>query len=76
LLEYFDSDPALTIADKNRTLAEYGIEGRINEDGSFTGSGNMSQFLVFTGITSDEVINSKDDFVDTLEGDQKKFELD
>ena len=36
----------------------------------------MSQFLVFTGITSDEVINSKDDFVDTLEGDQKKFELD
>lgn len=76
LLEYFDSDPALTIADKNRTLAEYGIEGRINEDGSFTGSGNMSQFLVFTGITSDEVINSQDDFVDTLEGDQKKFELD
>lgn len=76
LLEYFDSDPALTIADKNRTLAEYGIEGRINEDGSFTGSGNMSQFLVFTGITSDEVINSKDDFVDILEGDQKKFELD
>lgn len=76
LLEYFDSDPALTIADKNRTLAEFGIQGRINEDGSFTGSGNMAQFLVFTGITSDEVISSNDDFVDTLEGDKKKFELD
>ena len=24
-LEYFDSDPSLTIADKNRTLAEFGI---------------------------------------------------
>lgn len=76
ILEYFDSDPSLTVADKNRTLAEFGIQGRINEDGSFTGSGNMAQFLVFTGITSDEVINSQDDFVDTLEGDQKKFELD
>lgn len=76
LLEYFDSDPALTIADKNRTLVEFGIQGRINEDGSFTGSGNMAQFLVFTGITSDEVISSNDDFVDTLEGDKKKFELD
>lgn len=76
ILEYFDSDPSLTVADKNRTLAEFGIQGRINEDGSFTGSGNMAQFLVFTGITSDEVISSQDDFVDTLEGDQKKFELD
>jgi hypothetical protein len=36
----------------------------------------MAQFLVFTGITSDEVINSQDDFVATLEGDRKKFELD
>ena len=76
LLEYFDSDPTLTIADKNRTLAEFGVQGKINEDGSFTGSGNMAQFLVFTGITSDEVINSQDDFVDILKGDNKKFELD
>jgi hypothetical protein len=76
LLEYFDSDPSLTIADKNRTLAEFGIQGRINEDGSFTGSGNMAQFLVFTGITSDEVISSDDDFVDVLSKDQKNFELE
>ena len=76
IVDYFDLDPSLTVADKNRTLAEFGIQGRINEDGSFTGSGNMAQFLVFTGITSDEVISSQDDFVDTLEGDQKKFELD
>jgi hypothetical protein len=36
----------------------------------------MAQFLVFTGITSDEVISKDDDFVDVLSGDQKKFELD
>jgi hypothetical protein len=36
----------------------------------------MAQFLVFTGITSDEVIDSQDDFVDILKGDNKKFELD
>jgi len=36
----------------------------------------MSQFLVFTGITSDEVINSDDPFIDVLDSDTKKFELD
>lgn len=76
LLEYFDSDPSLTIADKNRTLAEFGISGYINDNGQFVGSGNMAQFLVFTGITSDEVIDKDDAFVDVLEGDAKDFELD
>lgn len=76
LLEYFDSDPSLTIADKNRTLSEFGISGYINEDGQFIGSGNMAQFLVFTGITSDEVIDEDGSFVDVLKGDEKKFELD
>ena len=75
LLEYFDSDPSLTIADKNRTLAEFGIQGHINDNGQFVGSGNMAQFLVFTGITSDEVIDKDDAFADVLEGDAKKFEL-
>jgi hypothetical protein len=36
----------------------------------------MAQFLVFTGITSDEVISSDDDFVDVLSKDQKNFELE
>lgn len=76
LLEYFDSDPSLTIADKNKTLAEFGIQGYIDENGQFVGSGNMAQFLVFTGITSDEVIDKDGSFVDILEGDEKKFELD
>ena len=36
----------------------------------------MAQFLVVTGITSDKVINKDDDFVEVLDGDKKKFELD
>lgn len=76
LLTTFNQDPSLTVADKNRILQQYGINGQINEDGSFTGSGNMAQFLVFTGITSDKVIDENQDFVDKLSGDTKKFELE
>ncbi len=76
LLTTFNQDPSLTTADKNRILQQYGINGQINEDGSFTGSGNMAQFLVFTGITSDKVIDEDQDFVDKLSGDTKKFELE
>ena len=36
----------------------------------------MAKFLVFTGITSDEVINKDDILADTLNKDDKKFELD
>ena len=76
LLNYFDSDPSLSIADKNNILQQYGVQGYLNENGQFVGTGNMSQFLVFTGITSDEVINDNDPFAETLSGDEKKFELD
>lgn len=76
ILSVFDQDPSLSVADKNKILAEYGINGKMNEDGSFTGSGNMAQFLVFTGITSDKVLDKNLDFVDTLSGDAKEYELD
>ena len=36
----------------------------------------MAQFLVFTGITSDEVIDGSDKFVDTISGQDKDYELD
>ena len=74
LLSIFDSDPSLTTADKNRILQQQGIQGRINEDGSFTGYGNMAQFLVFTGITSSEVINSDNVFADEIK--DTRAELD
>lgn len=76
ILDYFESDPSLSIQDKNNILAQYGISGKIDESGNFVGSGNMSQFLVFTGITSDDVIDKNDIFADILDSDQKKYELD
>lgn len=76
ILAHFDKDSSLTTADKNNILAQYGIQGHIDDSGKFVGSGNMSQFLVFTGITSDEVINEDDDLAYVLDKDQKKYELD
>ena len=35
ILSVFDQDPSLSITDKNKILAEYGINGKMNEDGSF-----------------------------------------
>ena len=76
LLEHFDSDPSLTIQDKNAILREYGIDGSLDEQGNFHGGGNMAQFLVLTGLTSDEVINKDDPFADVLNNDQKNYEFD
>lgn len=76
LLEHFDSDPSLTIQDKNAILREYGIDGSLDEQGNFHGGGNMAQFLVLTGLTSDEVINKDDPFADVLNNDQKSYEFD
>lgn len=76
LLEHFDSDPSLTIQDKNAILREYGIDGSLDEQGNFHGGGNMAQFLVLTGLTSDEVINKDDPFADVLNSDQKNYEFD
>lgn len=76
LLEHFDSDPSLTIQDKNAILKEYGIDGSLDEQGNFHGGGNMAQFLVLTGLTSDEVINKDDPFADVLDSDQKNYEFD
>jgi len=36
----------------------------------------MAQFLVFTGLTSDEVLDGSNLFADKLSNDEKKFELD
>lgn len=51
--------PELSVQDKNQYLAEMGIRGYYDEQGEFHGGNNMAKFFVFTGITSDEVIDPK-----------------
>ena len=76
LLKAFSQRPELTTADKNQILQEYGFDGTLDEVGNFTGGTNMAQFLVFTGLTSDEVLDGSNLFADKLSNDEKKFELD
>lgn len=76
LLKAFSQRPELTIADKNQILQEYGFDGTLDEVGNFTGGTNMAQFLVFTGLTSDEVLDGSNLFADKLSNDEKNFELD
>lgn len=75
ILDYFSQDPSLTIADKNRILQQYGIQGTVDDNNNFHGTGNMAQFFVFTGITSDEVLSKDNIFADVLDKDQKDYEL-
>lgn len=77
LQQYFDNDPSISTQEKNNLLAQYGVQGYYDESGTFHGSGNMGQFLVFTGVTSDEVIDpSENIYADKLSKDEKKFEMD
>lgn len=76
LLKAFSQRPELTIADKNQILRENGFDGTLDELGNFTGGTNMAQFLVFTGLTSDEIIDRSNLFAEKLTKDEKKFELD
>lgn len=76
LLKALSQRPELTTADKNQILQEYGFDGILDEVGNFTGGTNMAQFLVFTGLTSDEVLDGSNLFADKLSNDEKKFELD
>lgn len=76
ILDYFNQDKALSMDDKNKILQEYGINGTIDENNNFHGSGNMAQFFVFTGITSDEVLSKDNVFADVLNKEQKNYEFD
>ena len=71
-----DTNPNLTKEDKNALLQKYNLEGYFDDKGTFHGTGNMAQFLVMTGLTSDEVVNPKlNPFIDKLSKDEKKLEF-
>lgn len=73
---YFAKNPELTINDRNQYLAQVGIQGYYDASGEFHGNGNMEKFFVFTGITSDEVIDPKKTmFTDVVPSDREDDEM-
>lgn len=71
-----DTNPNLTVEDKNNLLKKYYLDGYFDEKGTFHGTGQMGQFLVTTGLTSDEVLNAKTNpYADKLSRDDKQLEF-
>lgn len=71
-----DTNPNLTTEDKNSLLKKYNLEGYFDEKGTFHGTGQMGQFLVMTGLTSDEVLDSsRNPYADKLSRDDKQLEF-
>lgn len=71
-----DTNPNLTAEDKNNLLKKYHLDGYFDEKGTFHGTGQMGQFLVMTGLTSDEVLNaSTNPYADKLSRDDKQLEF-
>ena len=62
--------------DKNNLLKKYQLDGYFDEKGTFHGTGQMAQFLVMTGLTSDEVLDaSSNPYADKLSRDDKQLEF-
>ena len=71
-----DTNPNLTVEDKNSLLKKYQLDGYFDEKGTFHGTGQMAQFLVMTGLTSDEVLDaSSNPYADKLSRDDKQLEF-
>lgn len=71
-----DTNPNLTVEDKNNLLEKYQLDGYFDEKGAFHGTGQMAQFLVMTGLTSDEVLDaSSNPYADKLSRDDKQLEF-
>lgn len=71
-----DTNPNLTAEDKNNLLKKYQLDGYFDEKGTFHGAGQMAQFLVMTGLTSDEVLDaSTNPYADKLSRDDKQLEF-
>ena len=68
------NNPQLTTEDKNELLQKNGLQGYFDDQNKFHGTGNMAQFLVMTGLTSDEVIDPDTNiFSDKLSKEDKDF---
>lgn len=78
LLDYIKESSDLTEADKIQLLNEYGFSGSFDSNGNFVGDGrNMGQFLVFTGVTSDEIVDdATNPFLEKLTGDEKDWQME
>lgn len=71
-----DTNPNLTAEDKNNLLKKYHLDGYFDEKGTFHGTGQMGQFLVTTGLTSDKVLNAKTNpYADKLSREDKQLEF-
>lgn len=72
------NNPNLTQGDIQQLMTEIGINGTIDPNGNFVGNDpNMAQFIVLTGLTSDEVIDDdENEFSYKLQGDDKKQALE
>lgn len=71
-----DTNPNLTTQDKNALLEKYQLDGYFDEKGTFHGAGQMAQFLVMTGVTSDEVLDtSSNPYADKMSRDDKQLEF-
>ena len=78
LKQKIKSNPNLTKQDIAQLMQEIGLNGTLDQNGNFVGQDpNMQQFIVFTGLTSDEVVdNDENDFSYKLTGQDKKLTLD
>lgn len=71
-----DTNPNLTKDDKNSLLQKYQLDGYFDDKGTFHGTGQMAQFLVMTGLTSEKLVDEDSNpFIDKLSRDDKKLEL-
>lgn len=71
-----ETNPQLTTEDKNNLLRKYNLPGQFDDRGIFHGTGDMAQFLVMTGLTSDEIIDPDENpFADKLSKKDKEFEF-
>ena len=69
-------NPQLTPEDKNQLLQQHNLDGYYDYQNVFHGGRAMGQFLVMTGLTSDEVIDPDENlYADKLTKEEKNLEM-
>ena len=78
LRQKIKANPSLSQEDIAYLMQEIGINGTLDKNGNFVGNDpNMGQFIVLTGITSDEVIDDSENEVSyKLHGKDKDLTLE
>lgn len=72
------ANPNLKPDDIRQMMAELGLNGTLDANGNFVGQDpNMAQFIVLTGLTSDEVMDiEENELAYKLQGNDKKESLE